>query len=57
MSLDHASHGFPPNPYNPHAWIIGEPKIEQQGFDNDPGAPRFIVTVRGFGYKLVMQAE
>lgn len=20
-------HGIPPNPYNPHAWIIGEPKI------------------------------
>lgn len=20
-------HGFPPNPYNPHAWIIGKPKI------------------------------
>ena len=21
------SHGIPPNPYNPHAWIIGNPKI------------------------------
>ena len=20
-------HGIPPNPYNPHAWIIGNPKI------------------------------
>lgn len=20
-------HGIPPNPYNPHAWIIGKPKI------------------------------
>ncbi|MBI3397185.1 glycosyltransferase [Candidatus Woesebacteria bacterium] len=20
-------HGFPPNPYNPHAWIIGKPEI------------------------------
>ena len=20
-------HGIPPNPYNPHAWIIGDPKI------------------------------
>jgi hypothetical protein len=20
-------HGFPPNPYNDHAWIIGDPKI------------------------------
>lgn len=20
-------HGFPPNPYNPHAWVIGEPEI------------------------------
>ena len=27
MSFDHASHGFPPNPYNPHAGIIGEPEI------------------------------
>jgi acetyltransferase-like isoleucine patch superfamily enzyme len=22
-----ATDGFPPNPYNPHAWIIGEPEI------------------------------
>jgi len=22
-----APHGFPDNPYNPHAWIIGEPEI------------------------------
>jgi acetyltransferase-like isoleucine patch superfamily enzyme len=22
-----AEHGFPANPYNPHAWIIGEPEI------------------------------
>ncbi len=21
------SHGFPPNPYNPHAWILGNPVI------------------------------
>lgn len=21
------NHGFPPNPYNPHAWIVGEPTI------------------------------
>ena len=21
------NHGIPPNPYNPHAWIIGKPKI------------------------------
>lgn len=20
-------HGLPPNPYNPHAWIVGEPEI------------------------------
>lgn len=26
-SLDEKLHGFPPNPYNPHAWILGEPKI------------------------------
>src|SRR5262245_26603953 len=25
---DHdATHGLPPNPYNVHAWIIGEPRI------------------------------
>ena len=22
-----AEHGFPDNPYNPHAWIVGEPQI------------------------------
>lgn len=22
-----SEHGIPPNPYNPHAWIIGNPKI------------------------------
>ncbi len=22
-----SSHGFPPNPYNAHAWVIGEPAI------------------------------
>lgn len=27
MTLDPASHGLPANPYNPHAWIIGEPDI------------------------------
>ena len=21
------THGFPDNPYNPHAWVIGEPKV------------------------------
>lgn len=21
------AHGFPPNPYNPHAWIVGDPEI------------------------------
>lgn len=25
--LDEKLHGFPPNPYNPHAWILGKPKI------------------------------
>ncbi len=29
----------------------------RQRIEHDPGAPRFIITVRGFGYKLVMQAE
>lgn len=24
---DGVGHGFPANPYNPHAWIIGEPDI------------------------------
>ncbi|MGH3858528.1 acyltransferase [Actinokineospora sp.] len=23
----HAQHGFPPNRYNPHAWITGDPEI------------------------------
>ena len=27
MPDDRDAHGFPPNPYNPHAWIIGEPHI------------------------------
>jgi acetyltransferase-like isoleucine patch superfamily enzyme len=22
-----AEHGLPPNPYNPHAWIVGDPQI------------------------------
>lgn len=26
-ALKSAEHGFPPNRYNPHAWIIGHPKI------------------------------
>lgn len=25
--LDPADHGLPANPYNPHAWIIGDPEI------------------------------
>ena len=25
--LDEKLHGFPPNPYNPHAWVLGKPKI------------------------------
>jgi pSer/pThr/pTyr-binding forkhead associated (FHA) protein len=29
----------------------------RQRIENDPGSPRFIITVRGFGYKLVMQPE
>jgi len=29
----------------------------RQRIEQDPGAPRFLVTVRGFGYKLVTQAE
>jgi acetyltransferase-like isoleucine patch superfamily enzyme len=24
---DPADHGFPPNPWNPHAWVIGEPEV------------------------------
>ena len=27
MALDPDAHGFPANPYNPHAWIIGTPEI------------------------------
>lgn len=27
MSTSPDPHGFPPNPYNPHAWIIGDPEI------------------------------
>lgn len=23
----YANHGLPPNPYNPHAWFVGEPEI------------------------------
>ena len=30
MPFDHAAHGFPENPYNPHAWIIGEPEIGER---------------------------
>jgi pSer/pThr/pTyr-binding forkhead associated (FHA) protein len=29
----------------------------RQRIEQDPGAPRFLVTVRGFGYKLLTQAE
>jgi pSer/pThr/pTyr-binding forkhead associated (FHA) protein len=29
----------------------------RQRIEQDPGNPRFLVTVRGFGYKLVSQAE
>src|SRR5258706_3183870 len=29
----------------------------RQRIEQDPGAPRFLVTVRGFGYKLITQAE
>jgi acetyltransferase-like isoleucine patch superfamily enzyme len=25
--ISEENNGFPPNPYNPHAWILGEPKI------------------------------
>lgn len=25
--MNPSEHGIPPNPYNPHAWIIGDPKI------------------------------
>ena len=25
--MSSASDGLPPNPYNPHAWLIGEPSI------------------------------
>lgn len=27
MSDFEAQHGLPPNPYNPHAWLVGEPSI------------------------------
>ena len=27
MTVAPDQHGFPPNPYNPHAWIVGEPVI------------------------------
>ena len=30
MPLDPTEHGFPENPYNPHAWIIGDPEIGER---------------------------
>lgn len=27
MNTDQVTAGLPPNPYNPHAWIIGDPEI------------------------------